>query len=232
MIRFKDWLIEEQKKKPVYHLVQTSFGTHSIPLVQTQFGKHSVPAKPLKLKEAKWQSMKGQLDHDELKKHYDNYTDTDKHAITRYTGSSFPMNNFLHKQAHGEIKPDVVHPEAKQMDDVVNRHNTHKKMAVYSGLAHSPEGKDHLRHPAFLSTSTDQDEANDFAHPDKESKLEHPDAKGRSPGHMLKLEVPKDHPAAYIAHHSNHTHEREMILGRNTEMKKTKEPEYDKGRNV
>lgn len=196
-----------------------------IPLVQTCFGQHSLSSKERRLKESA-------KEDDDIVHHFNKYSEHDKKAIKSYTNTSLGLNKNLHEVASGKEKTHNDSAQIKDMDDVVNRHRTDKDMIVHSGLRHSPEGKKTISHPAYLSTSTSKDAAVGFAHSDKKSKLKHPDAKGKEPGHLLSLEVPSGHAAAYVAHHSLCPREKEMILPRNTTMHKTKEPEYDKFNNV
>ena len=215
-----------------------SFGRHSLsskekieydkkhaPIVQACFGRGSLPPSKRNINEDK-------IVNKDLKEHFTNYTPKDKSAIREYTRDSFDLNNRLHGAAKRKEEVSPFDDEVSALDSAIRRHHTPKKMTVYSGMSHSPEGKDVIRHPAYLSTSTDFDQATGFAYHDKKSKLSHPDAEGKTPGHVIKLDVPEGHPAGYFADHSMHRHEEEVGLGRNTVMYKNGEPKYHKHNNV
>lgn len=71
----------------------------------------------------------------------------------------------------------------------------------------------------------DRVKASTFAEMDPKS--EHTGLRGPYPvRHILKIHVPKGHPGAYVAPHSQHPHEREFTLPPGTKMHIHHEPEY------
>lgn len=155
---------------------------------------------------------------DKLKNHYKDYDEYDEGAIHDYTRSSEKTNKYLwNKHQDGSIK-NVDHENmVKDLDNAVDKHRTPHKLSVYSGMKYDPRvklnEKNELNHPAFLSTSLSQDEAHFFSDPVNNKN------NGDSEKHILKINVPKNHPGAYVDHLSENKGEKEFILPRNTKLK-------------
>ena len=144
--------------------------------------------------------------HDSMSEHYhpDKFSKEHKEAIGAYTG----FNAINHNLLHGSLAPD----ESKtvgHLDNIVSKVKTPNALTVYTGTdqshAHALQNHDVVHHPAFLSTSIDRSVATRFA--------------GDKTGDVVAIHLPKGHDGAYVAHMSNHMHEREFVLPRNMKLK-------------
>jgi len=141
---------------------------------------------------------------------YDNVDPHDRKASWDYQGGSGELNHYLWEKHKGtkpsEIKPtwsdrpipsahiDQHEKDISQLDHLMTTNKTPHKMVVYSGTPNDP--RDHMNesgivhHPAYLSTSLDQNIGEKFSR-EKVNRNDYSQ-------HLLKIHVPKDHPAAFI----------------------------------
>jgi hypothetical protein len=172
--------------------------------------------------ETNWEDGKasdiGNLNN-KLIKHYKDYNDDDKKVIANYTDCSRYLNSYHWNKSRGENKKNVPELEntTGQLDDALDAHRTPHKLSVYSGTKDDPRknmDKDGIvNHPAYLSTSIDNNVAQGFSssHAKNDKIFEE--------RHVLKINIPKNHPGGYVAQHSSHPEENEFILPRNTKLK-------------
>lgn len=243
---FKQYISDQKDGKK--YILNTVFGKHSQDdkknILNTVFGKHSQTDK--KIDEAVDPSQTKEQIHKEhlkLANHYEYDGDQDEHDtevshISRYTKASRPLNSAMHERALGKDVPK--HSLEDGMRKVVNKHKTPYDMTVYSGVRQSPEhliksqnghktgkgGEAHTSH--FTSTSISKEQASGFAMSDDHSKYSKGEYKDKPAVHMLKIHVPKGHPSAYVAHHSEHENEKEMILPPNTKLHIHHTPDIEK----
>lgn len=225
------------------YILNTVFGKHSQDdkkaILNTVFGKHSQSDKKIDEAYDPEQTREAlRSTHNKLCNHYEDYTDEDKEHIARYTRASRHLNSAMHERALGKDIPK--HKDEDGMTDAVNRHKTPHDMTVYSGVRQSPEhliksqngvktGKGGVAHTShFMSTSISKEQASGFAAPDKYSKYSKGEYKDKPAVHMLKIHVPKGHPSAYVAEHSEHDNEKEMILPHNTKLHIHHTPDIEK----
>jgi type I site-specific restriction endonuclease len=208
--------------------------------------------------ETNWEDGKasdiGNLNN-KLIKHYKDYNDDDKKVIANYTVSSRYLNSYHWNKSRGENKKNVPELEntTGQLDNALDAHRTPHKLSVYSGTKDDPRknmDKDGIvNHPAYLSTSIDNNIAQRFASNHAKNvaqgfsssraknvaqRFASNHAKNVAQGfsssrakndkifgekHVLKINIPKNHPGGYIAHHSSLPEENEFILPRNTKLK-------------
>jgi hypothetical protein len=167
--------------------------------------------------------------HKSLVNHYSNYTDKHKKSIKDYTHQSFYLNDF-HWKTHNNIPTTTKYTEdTKNMDSVVNAHKTPQNLTVYSKSIHDPRTlknyKDIVHHPAYLSASIQRSVAKNLKwnhHTDKETGEEH--------HHILKIDVPRGSPGAYVDHHSSLSSQKEFIIPRGSNLKyhKTESQKFGK----
>lgn len=135
--------------------------------------------------------------HTQLEPHYDKFDDADLNAIDKYTKNSTINKTLLNNPEHADSF-------TKSLDTAIAKHQAPDTIAVFSGT--SPEHAKKLRssdsvfHPAYLSTSTSINSARAFAAGHEEN------------GDIIKINIPKGHPSAYVASQSTHSGEREMLL--------------------
>lgn len=159
--------------------------------------------------------------HKALVNHYDNYDDSSRDTLRDYTIGSHNLNSFLFKRQNSSFKPTesqnkVYGEKINFMDDALKRHKTPHKLTVYSGMKYDPrtaiDKNNVVLHPSYLSTSLDKHQALDFANSG--------DYKGdNSHRHIMKINVPKGHPGAYVEHLTHNEGEKEFILPRGTKLK-------------
>lgn len=221
MKTFKDLkksLPKKEKKLDTVESIELIFGKHSqennikYEPIELQFGKHSQSSK--KLTESEIAKIKS------LEKHYSKFTSDDIKHIKKYTSNSRSLNTALLKSGSKKLGNSNLENHKKGMDAVVKRHAAPKKLTVYTGVGKNHPLEKHLnsdkhfhvRHNAFTSASTSKNVAEDFVgYKAAKKNLYHT--------HMLKINVPKGHPGAYVDHHSLHDGEREFILPRGTKLK-------------
>ena len=153
-----------------------------------------------------------------LDNHHENHEEHHE-AINKYTDDSTDLNEHLwetHKGARmkgGHPYSELLDKETKRMDAALNYHKTPHPITVYSGTKMDP--RQHInkegivKHPAYLSTSLDKNIAKAFARSHAVS----------SDNHILKIDVPKGHKGAYVAHIGGLSKEKEFILPRGLNMK-------------
>jgi len=169
---------------------------------------------------------------DKLESHYnfDNLSADEYEHIKDYTGANHhSINNALweHHMKAGNLpdRDNIHHPEhyrhniMKNIDSVLNKFKTPESFSVYSGIKSDfkPEHNKEYEHPGYLSTSLDKHTAVSMA----KIHWHGPDYNQETPfdKHVLHIQVPKDHPGAYVNHISNHDEEKEFILPRGTKLK-------------
>jgi hypothetical protein len=179
-----------------------------------------------------------ELEH-RLGKHYLEKDQGD--AVMRYKGGSKIVNQTLwhsHKGtltvhdnndewqdiSKGHIEKDRherVQKDIGQMDANLASHKTPESFHVYSGTPHDPRkimnSEGIVHHPAYLSTSTRHSVADSFA-----TKRFNDDFHSRMDNHVMKINVPKDHPGMYVGHNNSMGGEHEFILPRGTNLKHVK----------
>lgn len=178
-------------------------------------------------------------------------TETHKKALHNYTKESGNINDFLHRNHHDEkmMSGDRSYysDKVKKIDAAFTNANAHidKPVAVYTGLPESPHriiekekqrtdsDPEHvLAHlPAYTSTSTKFGIAAGFTRPDENHDF---DASGKrlTSGNILKINVPKGHPAISVSHLSRFKDEKEVLLHRGTRLKIAAKPTVIHGYNV
>jgi hypothetical protein len=156
--------------------------------------------------------------HDKLKNHYGNIisSENDK-QLSNYTATSYTINNHLWKQHQDdgngyEFDNIGYRDRIDSIDNSLNRSKTPQKLSVYSGTAHDPRNymndKNIVHHPAYISTSLSNQTAQKF------TMAHYGDIK-----HVLKINVPKGHPGAYVDHMSENPGEHEFVLPRGLNLK-------------
>ena len=172
--------------------------------------------------------------HDRIKPHYNKYSKSELNTIQHYTDNSELINSYhWEKSKNPEYIPggDTHYNEeannyfkgsTKLMDAMVSHHKTPEDLTVYSGTKHDPrkiKKNNIVNHPAYLSTSLDQNIAETFAAHNRQIN----NRKKESHHHLLQIHVPKGTPGAYVAHTEKALScERELILPRNTKLKHIK----------
>ncbi len=156
--------------------------------------------------------------HNNLMKHYNDYDEYHEGAIKDYTKDSESLNSYHWERRNDNVPKDTyMQNKTLDMDNAVDQHRTPHKLSVYSGVKTNIKDKMDsnltLNHPAYISTSLNKHSANFFAHPIYNEN------NGKSENHILKINVPKDHPGAYVDHKSDNEGEKEFILPRNTQLK-------------
>ena len=153
-----------------------------------------------------------------LDKHHENHEEH-REAINNYTDDSTDLNEHLwetHKGARMKGGPaySELDKETKHMDAALNHHKTPHPITVYSGTKmdptlHADPVSGIVNHPAYLSTSLDKNIAKGFARSHADS----------SDNHILKIDIPKGHKGAYVAHIGGMSKEKEFILPRGLNMR-------------
>ena len=143
-------------------------------------------------------------------------------------GHSIPNVALWHHHNKTEISDDrdkSDHERAKtyshEVTKVIAKHKTPYDFTVFSGL--SPQHAERLKnrnspssfhHPAFLSTSTDYEQAVKYTGP----------AKSKEEKHVLRLHIPKGTQAGSIRHISQYRKENEILLNRGHDLEIHHEP--------
>jgi hypothetical protein len=158
--------------------------------------------------------------HSSLSRHYKFNDKNHKDNIYKYTTDSYAVNNHLWKKNKNleetdDEKENFNHPltpKINHLDSALNKHKTPHSLTVYSGTRHDPNKlKDEngiVDHPSYLSTSLSLGMGKSFAEVQKGNIR-----------HVMCINVPKDHPGAYVANISDKPEEREFILPRGTRLK-------------
>jgi hypothetical protein len=166
--------------------------------------------------------------HKSLSKHY-HFNATIKNSFAgRYT--NVPSNNkhvkALHRYTQGDTGNHPLWEKHKNnigidkrteshinnIQDALHYHKTPFKFHVYSSTIHDPrdlkDSNNVVHHPAFMSTTLNKDFAKTWE---------------RKHNHILKINVPKESPGAYVEHFSAVPGQNEFILphGHNLKYKKT-----------
>jgi hypothetical protein len=164
--------------------------------------------------------------HTNLVKHYSHFTPEHKTSIKDYTYNSKALNGF-HWNNHNKTSDayskeplyiERMKRETKDMDSVINAHETPHELNVYSNSRHDPRelknSKAIVHHPAYLSATLSRHVAKGIvwnAKKDKETgELHH---------HIMKIHVSEGHAGAYVDHHSQLSSQKEFILPRGLNMK-------------
>lgn len=158
--------------------------------------------------------------HQNLAKHYNNYDEYQEGAIKDYTTDSKKINSYHWDRREENTSPrnkdTSMENKTQDMDAATDQHRTPHKLTVYSGVKNdirdNLDNSSTFKHPAYLSTSLNKHEAKFFSNiiPNKNT--------GNLESHILKINVPKDHPGAYVEHKSINQGEKEFILPRNTRL--------------
>ena len=152
--------------------------------------------------------------------------------LNAYTRGSRMVNTALwsaHK--YGNPIPNHVSGFAGQtidikgLDSAIKRNKLQDDVHVYSGMGRDPSDaaskhpENHYHLPAYTSTTTDKTIARNFA---ANQAQDRPALRQNGlMGHILHLKVPKGHAAAYLNKESHYSHERELLLPRDTTVKIT-----------
>lgn len=157
-------------------------------------------------------------------------------ALRDYTESSRDTNDMLWEHHHNNKgKPYIPDQEdiegdggshIHHLDNAIKSKLTPKPMTVYSGTKHDPRHMQKsggmVHHPAYLSTSLDHKIAKNFAKMHGEEDV--PDGDEDQHHHILKINVPKGHPHAYLENGitTNTNEEHEVLLPRALNLKHVK----------
>lgn len=230
---------EAEAKKPLFYTMKTSFGKSS----KKDISEGITTIKKLSPEED------AEIHNNEEKNN--SLTEAHKKALHNYTRESSNINDFLHRNHHDErmMSGDRSYysDKVKKIDAAFTNANAHvgHPVEVYTGLVESPHriiekereriGSDpehvlaHL--PAYTSTSTKFGIAAGFTRPDENHDF---DASGKriNSGNILKINVPKGHPAISVSHVSRFKDEKEVLLHRGTRLKIAAKPTVINGYNV
>ena len=153
-------------------------------------------------------------------------TTPDYEALNSYTRNSGSTNRKLF-QAHVSGRPTEHGSFVKQMDSALDKHKLKHDMHVYSGVQFDPEvvashhEHRHVHLPAYTSTSLKKDVAASFAGETRPFDGEY------SHHHILHFHLKKGQKGAYVGMNhegdrnnqlSEHPHEHEYIIPRNTRI--------------
>lgn len=187
--------------------------------------------------------------HDKLDQHYDLSSNPHNEHFDYYSDvdNSYPINSalFHHHNEGGDPNElpdedinDISHDDIRGLDNALNHKKTPKPMTVFSGVGFNPgmmadkHPKKQLYMPSYTSTSIDPEVAASFAKPlpkgdSGENPLARYDLKSKDGAdhHMLRINLPKNHPGSYIAGSSNFPEEKEFLLPRQQTMKINPTPE-------
>ena len=143
--------------------------------------------------------------HDDVAKHF-NYSEDEAKSLTNYTNHLKGLN---HKLIVGAKLEPHEERAVGALDSTLSRYSAPDDLTVYSGTnsehANIIRRNEVVQHPVYLSTSISNHGAKQFAA-----------SKG---GDIVKIEVPKGHPGAYVAAISGYEGEREFVLPRGTKLK-------------
>lgn len=159
--------------------------------------------------------LTGDTLHHSLSNHYKfskDHIDTIKKLTSddnKEEGQSEKINKHL-RDMHAAGKKHINDFRVDKVDGLVNQHTTPHSFSVYTGTHHTIKPGIH-HNASFLHTSTDPNTARI-----RSSLLNKKNNIGDK--HIIKIHIPKDHPGAYISHHSRFSDEREFVLPRNTKL--------------
>lgn len=147
----------------------------------------------------------------DIKKLHDSLTTNKKYSqselktIRRYTDHLGGINHHL---THGEKLNEKDQLFVDHLDSIIKDHPVSDDTIVYTGTnenhAKVLRMNTEINHPGFLSTSISPNSARSFAR-----------QKG---GDIVKIHIPKGHPALYVSNLSGYEGEREFVLPRNTKL--------------
>lgn len=214
LVSFIDFIHESVEPK---QYIRTYFGQHS--LVPTTSQKKMIEGE-----DQYFPQVDPQIP-DPLIHHYSNFDRKHAAELRDYTDSSHELNKALwdSKGTTANFEPHLK-LSVQRMDLVVKHHKTPHPLTVYTGLKKAPiitsqetgPTKENLHHhPAYLSTSLHPKIASEFAAISQDTKEGN---KIVYHHHILKINVPKEHPGAYVEKYSAHPEEKEFILPRNTKL--------------
>ena len=148
-------------------------------------------------------------------------------AIRDYTISSLGVNSELFQANKNKEKPDrSLTTRIRNTDSALKQFKLSKPLNTYSGVkfdpgreaGDSPDRKIHL--PAYTSSSISPKVAHGF------SKMSsHPTDPTKRISHVLRFNLPEGHHGIYAGQHSEHPHEKEFIIPRDTTVKIGDKPE-------
>ena len=149
-------------------------------------------------------------------------------TLRNYTNYSGGINSYLwnkHKNTDEHKNASADHHETmnshiEAMDSALKVHKTPEPLTLYSKSRHDPRNlmdKDNIvHHPAYLSTSIQK---NVPEHNYRDRNITRTND-GRNEHNFYKINVPKDHPGAYIQDaHSIDKYAKEFVLPRGTKLK-------------
>jgi hypothetical protein len=170
---------------------------------------------------------RAETSHEAIADHFKMEDDVpEKTALDNYQSYSKSVNNYHWSKHKNTPYVDSVMTEhdakknSEGLDKFINMKKTPSKLVVYSGTKHDPQTMKNsegiVHHPAYLSTSLDQNVAESFARKN---------ITGYRDMHMLKIHVPKGHPATYVPSSLNNPFSRkeeELVLPRGLNLKHIK----------
>lgn len=149
-----------------------------------------------------------------------------KNAINNYTRISMDINDHewqkYKKEPYNHMPEDTdkFERQSRVLDKTLRSYKSPENLTVWSSSIHNPEklknSEGIVHHPAFLSTSTYRPVALNRDINSKEEK------NGDYHHHILKINVPKGSPGAYVDHISKYPGEYEYILPKGMNLKHNK----------
>ena len=153
--------------------------------------------------------------------------------IPKYTSNSYNLNNTLwHHHIFGGEHPEEIEANDEEdsiihvpsFDNLINHHRLPHEMTIYSGLHFHPN--DHRGKivvvPSYMSTSLSPHVAKDFGKPFSRSfDDDTPNIKN-----ILRLHLPKNHPALFADNASLFPGQGELILPRNMRYQLGQKPTH------
>jgi ADP-ribosyltransferase exoenzyme len=183
---------EYRRHKNKIEVMETSFGSHSLPKkpdsMSTSFGKHSEKKEPIQEKISlvpkdspnslpRITAAENSHIHEKVAP-IGKLSVDQKEAVHDYSDSSRAINDMLHKHNSGydisTSRSAAYKDTAKHLDAALDKHKTSEDMHVYTGLKHSPSkhfkkvngkvpDKAIVHLPAYTSTSSSFHSAREFA---------------------------------------------------------------------
>ena len=165
-----------------------------------------------------------------------NYPASDNEHVKGYTKGSLSINRHLHNK-QGQY-PERLAPKIEAIDHHLNRHPASRDIHLHSGLYKRPTPGEHIHH-GYMSTSTDEKVAHNFAHETAAHKdhkftgkyhdvLAHKEVETTPKGekHVLHIVAKKgSRHGAFIGHMSTHADEREFLVKRGKKIRIHPNPE-------
>jgi hypothetical protein len=173
--------------------------------------------------------IRGDKSYNSVNKHYD-YKDIsldERNAVRRYQVGSRALNGSLWNTHKGieDTEGEYYKKNIGHLDELMNKIKTPHKLVVHSSTIHDVEKmkneKNIVHHPAFLSTTLDENFAKERAAAVKYIK-------NAQESHILKIHVPKGHPGIFVPKISENGPsnvcrvEKELILPRGTNLQHIK----------